>query len=75
MKIAGLKRTSYLEIKSGNRELSYCYGAPPFITYYDGKKTIIKEITIGQFMKAVYKYLPECKFNGEDFVEYDTQEL
>ncbi|WP_289146993.1 hypothetical protein [uncultured Megamonas sp.] len=75
MKIAGLKRTSYLAIESGNRKLIYCYSAPPFISYYDGRKTIIKEITLGRFIKAVYKYAPENKFNGEDFIIYDTQKL
>ena len=75
MKIAGLKRTTYIGIKSRNREITYCFSAPPFVTYYDGRKTIIKEITLRRFLKAVYKYVPEHKFNGEDFVIYDTQKL
>lgn len=75
MKIAGLKRTTYIEIKSGNRTLTYCYSAPPFITYYNGRRTIFREITLGRFNEAVYKYVPDYKFNGKEYVKYDTQEL
>ena len=75
MKIAGLKMISYIEIKSGNRELTYCYGAPSFFTYCNGKEKIFKDISFERFMKAVNKYAPECKFNGGDFVKYDTKNL
>lgn len=76
MKIAGLKTINYVEIKSGNRELSYSLGTPPFAYYYNKNgKTKIINISHKRYWQAVNKYVPECKFNGGDFVKYDTQEL